>query len=364
MKFSLFYQLQNPRPWTERSEYERFWQCVEQAELAEQCGFHAVWIAEHHFMPEISHSGAPDIVLASIAQRTSTLRVGLGVVLLPIHHPLKVAERVATLDIMSNGRVEFGTGRSTTRTQLDAFGVDPAETRGRWEEGLELVLRLWAEEKVTFKGKYTQVDGLTVSPKPVQRPHPPIWVACGQPATYELAGKKGIGAMGFTSGNTDEWKRRAGLYHAALKLAKPASGVVNGQLGAWTIAHCAESDREARETAGPEGLWYFRLVRHQLDGEWNNAAAVPDSYKPYVAGGTRPFGGYDDYNAIIDRGMFIIGDPDSCIRQLERYEAAGIQHMLCVMQAGRVPHEKIKQSIRMFGKHIVPHFAKREARVG
>ncbi|MCH8195063.1 MAG: LLM class flavin-dependent oxidoreductase [Chloroflexi bacterium] len=368
MKFALFYQLQNPRPWRPQSEYERYWQAIEQVELAEQVGFEAVWLAEHHFMPEISHSGAPEILLAAMAQRTSVIRLGFGVVLLPLSHPVRVAERVATLDIVSNGRVEFGTGRSTTRTQLDAFGVDPAETRERWEESVDLIPRLWLEDTVTHEGKHYQLHGLSVLPKPVQKPHPPMWVACGQASTYELAGKKGIGAIGFSSGAFEEMERRIGTYRSALADANPPGGVVNDRVGVWTMAHCAESDREARDLAGPEALWYFQMVRRQLDEEWKNPSEVPESYRTYATStstdGPRRFGSYDDPDATIDRGMFIIGDPDSCIRQIERYQRVGVEYMLCVMQVGRVPHEKIKKSIALFGKHVIPHFAARTSVAG
>ncbi len=358
MRFGLFYQLQMRQPWYEGMESERFWQCVEQAELAEQCGFETVWIAEHHFMPQVSHSGAPEIVLTAIAQRTSVLRVGFGVVLLPIHHPIRVAERVATLDIMSKGRVDFGTGRSTTRTQLDSFGVNPAETRDRWEECVDLIPRIWLEDPVSYRGRFYQIEGRSVLPKPVQKPHPPMWVACGQASTYELAGRKGLGAISYTTGNYEEIQRRHERYRQALQQAKPPGGVVNNELGAWTIAHCAERDREARELAGPEGLWYFNLVRQQLDDEWRNPQEVPESYRQYATstGGKGRFGGYDNPDDVINRGLFIMGDPDACIRKIERYEQAGVQFLLCVMQAGRVPHEKIKRSIQLFGKHVIPHF--------
>jgi alkanesulfonate monooxygenase SsuD/methylene tetrahydromethanopterin reductase-like flavin-dependent oxidoreductase (luciferase family) len=293
-----------------------------------------------------------------MAQRTSVLRLGFGVVLLPIAHPVRVAERVAMLDIVSKGRVDFGTGRSTTRTQLDTFGVDPAETRDRWEESVDLIPRLWLEDPITYHGRFYTLDGRSIVPKPVQKPHPPMFVACGQASTYELAGRKGIGAVGFTTGNFEEIQRRTQLYREALRQAKPPGGVVNDQLGAWTMAHCSERDRDARELAGPEGLWYFGLVRRQLDSEWRNPEEVPESYRTYAtsAGGRSSLSGYQTPDAAIDRGLFIMGDPDACIRQIERYEACGIQFLLCVMQIGRVPHEKIKRSIQLFGKHVIPHF--------
>ena len=363
MKFSLFYQVQIPRPWDQGTELSRYQQVMEQAEVAEQAGFDGVWLAEHHFQPEISHSGAPDILLAAIAQRTSVLRLGLGVVLLPISHPVRVAERVATLDLVSNGRVEFGTGRSTLRRQLEAFEVDPAETRDRWAEGVELIPRLTAEEEVTFKGRFHSVEGLTVLPKPVQKPHPPMWVACGQPDTYRLAGERGLGAIGFTSGDFEEQRRRVAIYREALKTAKPSAGLINDQIGVWTMAHCAESDREARDLAGPEAMWYFRTIRQQLADEWGDSATTPESYRRYAQGGPASSTVTGHHDEAIDAARYIIGDPDACISMIEKYREAGAQHVLTVMQVGRVPHEKVKRSIELFGKYVIPHF-KATARAG
>ncbi len=142
MKFSLLYELQNPKPWTEKSEYEKYWEALAQIELADQVGFDYVWTVEHHFLAEYSHSSAPEVFYGAVSQRTKNIRIGHGVVLLPFpyNHPIRVAERVAALDILSNGRVEFGTGRSATLQELGGFDVDYGETRAMWEEGLEVVL--------------------------------------------------------------------------------------------------------------------------------------------------------------------------------------------------------------------------------
>ena len=200
MKFGLLYELEMPKPWDPKKEREIFHEALEQIVLAEEMGFEYVWMVEHHFLTEFAHSSAPEVFLGALTQRTSKMRLGHGVVLLPVNHPIRVAEYVATLDIMSNGRVEFGTGRSGTPYQLTPFGTELKDTRPMWEEALDIIPRMWTEEVFSHQGTYYNIAPREIIPKPVQDPHPPIWVAASQVETFKMAGEKGIGALCFTLG--------------------------------------------------------------------------------------------------------------------------------------------------------------------
>ena len=200
MKFGIFYEHQLPRPWTEASEQQLFQDALDQVELADRLGIDYAWEVEHHFLEEYSHSSAPEVFLAAASQRTKRIRLGHGIVLMPpgYNHPARVAERIATLDLVSNGRVEWGTGESASRTELEGFGVDPAERRAMWREAVEQVANMMVMDPYPgFEGKYFSMPVRNVVPKPVQKPHPPLWVACSNRETIHLAAQLGIGALTF-----------------------------------------------------------------------------------------------------------------------------------------------------------------------
>src|SRR5665213_1794536 len=188
MKFGLFYEHALPAPWEEDDERRLYQDALAQVELADKLGIDYVWEVEHHFLEEYSHSSAPEVFLGAVSQRTRRIRIGHGIVQLPIgfNHPARVAERIATLDLLSDGRVELGTGESSSEAELGGFGVDPADKRAQWEEALEVAIRCMIEEPFTgFKGEHIEMPARNVIPKPMQKPHPPVWVACTRPASVQ-----------------------------------------------------------------------------------------------------------------------------------------------------------------------------------
>src|SRR5215208_3086139 len=200
MKFGIFYEHQLPRPWNEGDEVRLFQEALDQIELADRLGIDYAWEVEHHFLEEYSHSSAPEVFLAAASQRTKNIRLGHGIVQTPppFNHPARVAERVAMLDLVSNGRVEFGTGESSSEAELGGFVIDPAIKRDAWLEGLEVAVRCMAETPFTgVDGTYVSMPPRNVIPKPVQKPHPPLWVACSRRETILLAAQKGVGALTF-----------------------------------------------------------------------------------------------------------------------------------------------------------------------
>ncbi len=236
MRIGLFYQIQVPKPWTATSESERFHEALEQVPYAEQQGFASVWFSEHHFRPVWSHSSAPDLTLAALSQRTSRIRLGIGVVLAPIHHPLHVAARMATLDILSHGRVDVGLGRTGYPYQLTPYGSDLSDTRGMWLEFADVLPRIWSQETVSYNGKYFQIPPREVLPKPMQRPHPPLWSACGSDETAHLTGSLGMGGLFGSEGGPERVRQLMAIYQDAVQTAPSLAAGPTRRAALMTVA--------------------------------------------------------------------------------------------------------------------------------
>jgi alkanesulfonate monooxygenase SsuD/methylene tetrahydromethanopterin reductase-like flavin-dependent oxidoreductase (luciferase family) len=370
MDFGIFYEIQvnSPLKYRER-EYQAFHDVMNQVVFAEQCGFTNFWTVEHHFQVGFAHSSAPEVLYGAISQRTSVIRIGHAVVLLPYpyNHPIRVAERVATLDILSNGRVEVGTGRSATQVELGGFGIPYRETRARWEEALDVITTIWKSKDGTFsyKGKYFDIPERTVVPMPIQKPHPPMWVACTGEDTHELAGKLGLGLLSFTLLVAPEkLGRRVESYRNAIKTAKPYGAFVNNKAGAFSMVHLADTDKQAREEAERSFMSYVNTTlrvnsavieakKTGVDPKESPRSLVPDLPKQYE--GLDP--SKVTIDSLIEHGMCICGSPDSAIRQLERLQqAAHLDQFLAMMQFWAIPHEKTMHAIDLFGKYVIPHF--------
>src|SRR5438309_1405221 len=174
MRFGIFYEHQLPRPWSDGDEHELYQQALEQVELADRLGIDYVWEVEHHFLEEYSHSSAPEVFLAACSQRTKRIRLGHGIVQLPVefNHPVRVAERIAALDLVSDGRVDFGTGESSSQAELGGFGVDRDLKRDEWDEALDAITRMFVEVPFAgYDGRFISMPPRNVVPKPVQKPH-------------------------------------------------------------------------------------------------------------------------------------------------------------------------------------------------
>jgi alkanesulfonate monooxygenase SsuD/methylene tetrahydromethanopterin reductase-like flavin-dependent oxidoreductase (luciferase family) len=356
MKFGLLYELEYAKPWYEGWESRIFHQALDQIELADRVGFDYVWEVEHHFLTEFSHSSAPEVFLGAVSQRTKQIRIGHGVVLLPTGYnsPIRVAERIATLDILSNGRVEFGTGRSGTPAELEGFGLNPAESKAMWDEAVRVIPRMWQEDPFCYEGRFFSMPPRSVLPKPVQKPHPPLWVAAASPRTFIEAGERGIGVLCFIIGQPTALPERIRPYREMIEQAQPVGGFINNQVAGFTVTLCLDDNAEAQRIGGAAALWYTSMLS-QILGEWRgrhvpgyeyygeiNRAASEQSSSHMVS--------------LIENGTYCIGDPEACIRIIEKYEAAGVDQLICFMQAGRIPHDKIMRSIELFGEQIIPRF--------
>ena len=210
MRFGIFYEHQIPRPWGDDGEQRLMQDALEQIELADRVGFDSVWEVEHHFLEEYSHSSASGVFLGAASQRTQRIRLGFGILPLPpgYKHPARVAETAAMLDLVSGGRVELGTGETSSGAELEGFGVDRETKRAQWEEMLPIVARMMVEEPFAgADGRFLTMPPRNVVPKPVQKPHPPLWVACSRRETIRLAAEKGIGALSFSFVEPEEARR-------------------------------------------------------------------------------------------------------------------------------------------------------------
>ena len=227
MKFGIFYEHSVSRPWSEISEWRAYHQALEQICLADELGYDQVWEVEHHFLEEYSHSSAPEVFLAAAAAQTKNIHIGQGIALcLPgVNHPARIAERAAALDIISNGRLEFGTGRSATWTELGGFQVEPDDTKEQWDEVIRAIPRMWTEESFEWDGKYFQMPARNVLPKPVQQPHPPMWVAVSSPETAIQAAERGLGLLGVSIGTPEEYEQRVRDYRRIHRQRRPGREV-------------------------------------------------------------------------------------------------------------------------------------------
>ncbi len=374
MKFDLLYELQMPKPHDPQSEHRCYREALEQIALADRLGFDTVWAVEHHFLTEFAHCSAPEVFLAAVAQRTKRIRIGHGVVLLPhrFNHPIRVAERVAALDLVSDGRVEFGTGRSSQYEQA-GFEIDSEQSRAMWQESLEMIPRMWTEDPFEFQGRFVTVPSRSIVPKPLQKPHPPIWMAATSPASWEIAGRNGIGILGLTIFvSVPQLEDRVRAYRAALAQAKPVGRFVNDKVGAFTIVHVAETTAQAVANGGPEAainylLYAFRVLGGFADPsgrgmqrEYADLEIKSTPYRDLIAKEypiiVKMQRGECRFEDLDQEDMVIVGDIDHCVRKVERYRDAGLDHFIALMQADRIPHEKVMRSIELFGREIMPRF--------
>jgi alkanesulfonate monooxygenase SsuD/methylene tetrahydromethanopterin reductase-like flavin-dependent oxidoreductase (luciferase family) len=364
VRLSLFYQIQVPKPWDAGSESQRIFEALEQIPYAEEQGFAGVWFSEHHFRPVWSHNSAPDLTLAAVSQRTSRIRLGIGVVLAPIHHPLHVAARMATLDILSRGRVDVGLGRTGYPYQLTPYGSDLRDTRGMWQEFAEVLPRIWTEETVSYAGEYYRFLPREVLPKPVQRPHPPLWSACGSDETAELTGALNMGGLFSGEGGPDRVKQLMALYRQKL----PAAGAAP-RAALMTAGYCHEDPKVAARRGTELIAWYLEQQRERARLVWRDydPATVPPDYQGYYARDRRlasgPHPGEPTPAQIREEGAkFCVGTPEDCIRFLELYEALGIEEAILLCAVGPATHQEVLHTIRLFGEAVIPHFRARESR--
>ncbi len=392
MKFDVFCEIQRAFPWHGADEASLFREILAQAQAAEAAGFETWWQVEHHGAPEFSYSSAPEIVLTAIAMSTRTLRVGHAGVLAPfnINTPLRVAERAATLDVLSGGRFELGLAKSGGK-EWETFGVNPDTARDQVRDAMRMIPQMWTQDEFCWTSADYQVPPRQVVPKPVQKPHPRLWQTCGSPDSFYMAGELGVGALGTTLLSPVAFLGQMLREHdrGLAACVTPAGKVINPQKGVFTFVHVAESRAEAiRNGAAWSALWYvnaapkvFKVPRRvwydmikaglhpnsardtsaQAELDPNEVAIQPDD--PEVVRVLKRMAQGEEISfetahaALEPLDSVVIGDPAHCIEKLKGYQAIGADRAMCMMQYGSIPHAAVLRSLALAGSEVMPAFA-------
>ncbi len=366
MEFALFYEIPVAQPWDADSEYRAYQNTLEQAVHGERCGWDAFWTVEHHFLSEYSHCSNPEVLYGAIAARTERMRLGYGVRLMPkpYNHPVRTAESVAVLDLLSNGRVDFGTGRSATRLELEGFGLDPAETRGMWREAIGHVVGSWTHDEYEFAGEHWQMPKRRVLPKPRQTPHPPIYGATTSDEGHQEVGSLGLGLCSFAVGMPpSEVKRKIDIYREAVaRCDAPLGAFVNNRAATFTMALCAPTEAEAHEAARESFEWYPKVGARQIaavaewmaerDQELGNYAYAADMKQVSDDGSLDLL----SLEYLVDANACALGTPEQCLEMCKAYEEAGVDLLLCLVNPYDISHEHVMQTIELMGEHVIPKF--------
>lgn len=356
MKFGLFYELQLPRPWGEGMEQKMFQNALAEVELADRLGFDNIWAVEHHFLEEYSHCSAPEVFLAACSQRTQNIRLGHGIMLMPsgFNHPGRSAERIATLDLVSNGRVEWGTGEASSLAELGGYGVAVSEKRAAWYEAVEQCAKMLAMEPYPgFQGEFFSMPCRNFVPKPVQRPHPPMWVACSNRDTIKIAARLGLGALTFAFVDPSEAKLWVDDYYRIFKEeCVPIGQAVNPNF-CMVSSFGVHQDAEVAMERFREGFRFFQFAVgwHYGFGEhFPGRTSLWEKFQlalPHMPADAPAEGG--------------ISDPAGLRAHLRKFLEAGVDQVAFVQQAGRTRHEHILEAIELFSSAVMPEFQAEKA---
>jgi len=354
MKFGIFYELQLPRPWQADSELRLYQNALDQIELADRLGYDYAWMVEHHFLEEYSHCPAPESFLGAASQRTGRIRLGHGILQLTTAHPVRVAERVAVLDLLSKGRCEFGMGESASITELEPFGRTMEDKRAVFDEAVAAIFPMFRDGGCEHHGRYFDIPLRNVLPKPVQKPHPPIWMACSQLDTIERAGRCGMGALGFQFVSADAAHAWVHAYYNAMtkRLNKLADYQINPNIALVSFFMCARTDEEARRRADGATFFQFALRYYGASsGRQRPAPGTVDMWEEYNA--------WKRANPAAQEAALrggLIGSPATLRRKLAKFETSHIDQVILLNQAGKNEHEHICESLELFAREVMPEF--------
>ncbi len=366
MKFGIFYEHQLPRPWTEGIEQKLFQDALDQVELADRLGIDYAWEVEHHFLEEYSHSSAPEIFLAAASQRTKNIRLGHGIrqVINNYNHPARTAECIATLDLVSNGRVDFGTGESSAILELGGFDIPVESKREQYLEATEQIANMLAMDPYPgYEGKYFSMPCRNIVPKSVQKPHPPIWVACSNRETIKMAARLGIGALTFAFVDPAEANHWVEEYYNIIKSDEcvPIGQAVNANI-CMVTSFSVHNDRKTAIDRGLEGFEFFGYALGSLYGFGQHKPGrtnLFDEFRKVRASqlADNPINSASSLAA--ERGG--IGTPDDMRAHLKKFEKVGVDQVTFIQQAGMNKHEHICESLELFASEVMPEFKAREA---
>ena len=351
MKFGVMFQLSVPRPWTRDSEKTVIDNALEQVRLADELGYDYAWSTEHHFLEEYSHSSAPEMFLTACAMVTKRIRLGHGIVVCVPEYssPIRIAERTAMLDILSGGRLEVGTGRSATWTELAGMGADPETTKQSWDEYVRVIPQMWTQERFAYQGRFFSMPQRAVLPKPYQKPHPPMWVAVTSPGTEVDAAERGLGSLGLSFGSMQDQERVIQNYRRIIKTCEPVGAFVNEHVATVSFMFCHEDDREAVRMGGLLNGGFRPLAAQFV----HPPEALPS--KPAQAQGL--LSSLRQGDGAPPRDGSTIGDPQHIVRELKKWESMGVDTMNLILNVVEcVPQAEVLKSLRLFAAEVMPHF--------
>jgi len=356
MRFGVFYELQLPKPWGDGAEHRLIHEALEQVRLADRLGIHHAWAVEHHFLEEYSHCSASDVFLSALAASTRDIRLGFGIrqVIPHYNHPARTAEAVAMLDLVSSGRVEFGIGEGATRLELHGFGIPAKEKQALSLESAEQIANMMVMEPYPgYEGKGFSMPCRNVIPKPVQKPHPPMWLACTNRKTIETAARNGLGALAFTFVDPEEAKAWSDIYYGIIRSEEcvPIGHRVNANI-ALVAGFSLHQDAEEARRRGEDGFAFFRYAINAL---------VANDAKP----GHSTL--WEEYETLKGRDLPTIaapgiGTPEQLTRHIEDFEEVGVDQIIFLQQGGKNRHEHICESLELFGAEVLPRFEEGRAR--
>jgi len=361
MQFGIFFELSVPRPFTDGVERQVYENALEQARLADALGFDYVWAVEHHFLEEYSHCSAPEVLLTACAMQTTRIRIGHGaVVCVPeMNHPIRVAERAAALDILSGGRLELGTARSSTWTELGGFEVDPDDTKKTWDEYVRVLPKMWTQERFAYQGVSFSMPERAVLPKPLQKPHPPLWVTVTSPGTELDAADRGIGCLGVAAAGYAEQERRTKEYHRRIQRCDPV-GAVNDRVATLNFLYCHEDPAYATAT-GMRFMGLFGVANtHLLFTREAYPTRAYQSLGNLAPRANSDTGSPGDGRAIPEG--IAIGDPERIVGVIKRWEAIGVDSINFLLNAVEtIPQAEVLESLRLFAREVMPTFRRADA---
>jgi alkanesulfonate monooxygenase SsuD/methylene tetrahydromethanopterin reductase-like flavin-dependent oxidoreductase (luciferase family) len=355
MEFGIFSQMHVP-PWDH--EHSRFMRELEVSEAVEAAGLKYNWAPEHHFLQHYSHQPAPEVFLSWVAARTKRIHVGTAItnITAAVNHPARVAERIATMDHLSEGRVEFGTGRGSSSAEWAGFAIpSAAETKPMWRESLAEIPRMWLDEPYEFEGKYFRMPKRNVLPKPYTKPHPPLWLACSSPPTFAECGELGMGALCFTFGTPSEIAEHVRNYKDAIKRCeRPIGGYINNNIAVTTNMFCLEDGDEARHLYANAKVERFT----EYFFYWLDSIPRPKGLPKEGPIGPLPAATPEQLKAGLAVGGRQVGSPEEIIKVIKMYEDLGVDQLIYAPLTLTLDQRHVLRSIETFGKHVLPKFDK------
>ena len=352
MRFGTYYFLQAPPG---HAHADIIHDELEQMVWAEELGFDEVWLTEHHFI-DYGLSVDPAVLAAAIASRTRHVRIGLAAAILPFHHPVRLAEQLALVDIISRGRLDVGVGRGNRPVEFAGYGVPQIESRERMDEAVEILVRAWTQERFSYEGRFHRFSDVFVIPKPLQRPHPPLYQVAVSKDTIENTALRGWPMLNsMLRGSVSQLVTNRDMYVQALEKAGRTPAEIAGLLRQWGCSrhiYVADTDARALEEARDAEMWYQEAFRRFVIPE-----RIEDTH-PTLQPGFRAMAerlGKINWDELV-RETLAFGSPDTVAAKIEEMRQIGVGRILCWMSFGGLDHGKVRRSMELFAREVMPRF--------